>query len=187
MGSNAINAAEFELEHESTFKLAEVYKYIYELFIMELDYRSLDGDEVPESLYHERYNNFGGQEHHIWWRFEKVINPYWRYYIKFNIQTLKVNQVETMIDGKKKKANAANIVFRVQGHVIFDPDKQLQNHWLIKNFYEYYKTRWMKEKIDQHKKRLWFDLYHAADYIKQLLGMATHTEKPETYQPYKGL
>lgn len=181
-----IKTVYFEVEYEDVFHLKNLYKRCYDWFAM-WNYKSMEGDDYPESLYYERVTPSGAQEHHIWWRFEKIINEYVKYYIKFDIQTLNSSSVEVMHKGKKAKTNKSDIIFRVQGWVMLDYKDEWANHWLLKHFDRWYVMRWYREKREAHKKQLWFEVYNLEDMIKQYLKLHTTFDLPESFHEPKGL
>ena len=181
-----IKTAYFEVEYEDVFHLKELYKRCYEWFLM-WNYESLEGDDVPETLYFERINQAGAQEHHIWWRWQKKINHYVKYFIKFDIQTLNTSKVEIMHKGKKAKTNKSDIIFRVEAYVMLDWQEEFQKDGLLKHVDRWFRRRWYRQEREAHKKRLWFEAYNLEDSIKQYLNIHTAFDLPEPFQPNKGL
>ncbi|MBN1275841.1 hypothetical protein JXA12_06160 [Candidatus Woesearchaeota archaeon] len=181
-----IRASYFEVEYEEVFHLKELYKLVFEWTEL-WQYGSIDGIGEIESLYWERVNQNGSQEHHIWWRFERKINSYVKYFIKFDFQTLNMSKIEVMHKGKKAKTNKGDVIMRADAWVMLDWQDQWKNHWLLKHVDEWYVKRWYKSQVEQHKKALWFELYNLEDSIKQYLTLHTQFERPEQFRPAKGL
>lgn len=185
-GERDIMTAYFEVEYEDVFHLKELYKRCYEWFLM-WNYESLEGDDIPETLYFERVNHAGTQEHHVWWRWQKEINHFVKYFIKFDIQTLNTSKVEIMHKGKKAKTNKSDIIFRVRAYVMTDWKEEFKNHSLLKQFDNWFRKRWYRQEREAHKKQLWFETYNLEDSIKQYLTIHTAFDIPEPFQPNKGL
>ena len=181
-----VQTAKFEVEYEEVFHLKELYKRCFEWFML-WNYTDLEGGNVPETLYLEVINQAGAQNHHIWWRWQKVINKYVKYFIKFDIQTLNSKSVEIMHKGKKAKTNKTDVIFRVEGWVMLDYEDQWKGHWLLKYVDRRFSKRWFRQEKEAHKKQLWFEVYNLEDSIKQYLELHGPAERPEPFHPNKGL
>ena len=184
-GLHNIMTSQFEVEYEEVFHLKELYKHLHD-WVDEWNYTTLEGMGEIESLYMELVNSKGEKNHYTWWRFEREINSYVKYFIKFDIITMKTTNVEVMHNGKKVKMNKGNPVFRAEAWVMLDWQEQWKNHWLLKHLDYWYVKRWYKPYIDAHKKQLWFELYNFEETIKQYLELVTTTELPEPFHPNKG-
>lgn len=181
-----ILTVQFEIDYAGTFHVKSLYKRCWDWFD-EWNYISEDKIGECESLFYEAVNDKGMSHNHIWWRFKKKITDFVHYYVKFDVQNMYVGPKEIMQDGKKLKTNDCNIVFRVQGWVIFDPDHKLRSHWLTKIFDErWFMKRWYHDKVEFHKKQLWFEVYNLEDMIKQFLEMKTVHEQADAYHAIKG-
>ena len=181
-----LKAAYFEVEYEEVFHLKELYKRIYEWFGL-WGYDTIDPKGEAESLYMERTMANGAQEHHIWWRWEKTINSFVKYFIKFDFQTLNMNKIEVMHEGKKAKTYKGDVIFRAEAWVMLDWKDEWKDHWLLKHFENWYLKRWFKDKKEAHKKQLWFELYSLEEMIKQYLTLNNLFDQPEMFHPPKGL
>jgi len=186
-GTYNIKTVQFEVDFAGTFHMKSLYKRIHEWFD-EWDYHSEDDVGECENLFYETVNDKGQSHNHIWWRYKKNTNSdFVQYYVKFDYHIMYISPKEIMQDGQKLKTNDCNIVFRVQGWVIFDPDHKLRSHWLTKIFSDrWFMKRWYKEKVDFHKKQLWFEVYNLEDMIKQFLEIKTVHEQPDMYHAVKG-
>ena len=185
-GDHNIKTAYFEVEYEAVFHLKNLYKLAFEWTEL-WNYGSIDGNGEIESLYMERVLSSGSQEQHIWWRFEKKINEYVKYFIKFDFQTLNMGKIEVMHKGKKEKTNKGDIIMRAEAFVMLDWKDEWKSHWLLKHLDEWYVKRWYKSQIEAHKKQLWFEMYNLEDTIKQYLTLHTPFERPASFHPDKGL
>jgi hypothetical protein len=189
-----IKTVQFEVDFAGTFHVKSLYKRIHDWF-EEWNYVSEDLDDKGdpgvgqcENLFYETVNDKGQSQNHIWWRYKKKTNSdFVHYYVKFDHQIMYMSPKEIMQDGDKLKTNDCNIVFRVQGWVIFDPKHKLRSHWLTKIFSErWFMKRWYKDRVDFHKKQLWFEVYNLEDMIKQFLEMKTVHEQADAYHALRG-
>jgi len=181
-----IKAAYFEVEYENVFHLKELYKLIHEWFGM-WGFDSINGRGQKEKLYMELVNDQGKMNHHIWWRLQRNENKYFKYFIKFDYQTLNTSKLEIMHKGKKAKTHQSDVILRCEGWVMCDYMNEWPSHWLLKHFDNWFVRRWHKQRIEQHRKELWFEVYNLEDTIKQYLQLNTPFEPPKAFHPNKGL
>lgn len=184
-GLKNLKTAEFEVEYEDVMNFKELYKRVYDWTTL-WNYKSIDGNGELESLYMELVDGKGNRNHHIWWRFERKESNFIKYFIKFDFQTLRVSAVEFMHEGKKVKADKGDVIMRVEGWVMFDYKDEWDNHWLLKHVRSWFFKRWYKDRVDFHKKQLWFEVYDLEDMIKQHLMVNTSKKMPNSFQPRKG-
>lgn len=175
----------FELEYENVFHMKELYKRIHE-WCEQWHYTAIDGIGQREELYMELMDSNGASNHHIWWRFERKENSYVKYFIKFDMQTLGLQKVEIMHEGKKFKTNKGNPIFRVEAWVMLDYKDEWKKHWLLKHFDEWFVKRWFKQQVDMHKRQLWFELYNLEEMMKQYLKLANTFDLPEPFHSPMG-
>lgn len=179
-------AAKFEVEFENVFHLKELYKHIFD-WTKKWGFKSIDSGQ-PETLYMELVGGNGAKNHHIWWRFIRDDSGgYFRNFLKIDYQTLNMNSVEIMHNGKKAKTNNGDIILRVEGWLMLDYKEQWKKHAVLKYFDKWFVNRWYKKEISAHKKELWFEVYNLQDEIKQYLELHTPFEKPVAFRPNKGL
>jgi hypothetical protein len=180
-----IMTTEFEVEYEEVFHLKDLYKHLKD-WVDEWNYKPMGGFGEVETLYMELVDGKGQSNHYIWWRFEREINSYVKYFIKFNITTLLTTKIEVMHNGQKVKMNKGNPIFRAEAWVMLDWKQEWRKHWLLKHLDPWYVKRWYKSFVDAHKKQLWFELYNFEETIKQYLELNTTVDMPEPYHPNKG-
>ncbi len=186
-----IMTSKFEVEYEEVFHLKDMYKHLQE-WTKDWKYEPLEKDHKGnpmgeiEALYMELINAKGEKNHYTWWRFERKINEYVKYFIKFDLMTLLTTHVEVMHNGQKVKMWKSNPVFRVEAWVMLDWKDEWDKHWFLKHIDKWYVRRWYKPYVEAHKKQLWFELYNFEETIKQYLELTTTTEMPDAFHPVRG-
>lgn len=180
-----IMTTKFEVEYEEIFHLKDLYKHLHD-WVLEWNYHPIENFGEFEPFYMELIDGRGIKSHYVWWRFQRKINNYVKYFIKFDLQTIRCTDVEVMHNGKKVKMNNCNPVFRAEGWVMLDWKDEWKNHWLLKHLDGWYVKRWYKPFVEAHKKQLWFELYNFEETIKQYLELNTTFELPEPFHPNKG-
>ena len=180
-----ILAAKFEVEYDEILNLKELYKLVYE-WCEQWGYKSIAPGE-PEMLYMELVGGNGAKNHHIWWRYKRDDTNYFRNFLKIDFQTLNVNSVEIMMNGKKVKTNKGDIILRVEGWLMLDYNDQWKKTSILRILDKWFVKRWYKKRIESYKKELWFEVYNLQDNIKQYLDLNTPYNMPHAFKPTKGL
>jgi hypothetical protein len=182
--------AEFELEKEDVFHLKNLYKLIYEWFMMH-GFTSLDAskDDKIEKLYWQRILPNGNSEHHIWWRTEKIPNKnnYYKYVIKFDFQTLNMGKTDIVSRGQKIGTNKGDVILRCRAYLVLDYNRWWRNHSILKLFYGLWKRYVFRDRIEHLKTDLWVTTYKLEDVIKQYLNMKTPHEMQKPFHPELGV
>jgi hypothetical protein len=189
--------AEFEMEKEDLFHLKNLYKMIQEWLTLNQFY-SVDNDEMNdpksrdlniESLYFQRILQSGNSEHHIWWRVHKIPrgNKYYKYYLKFDYQTLNMASKEITVRGQKIKSNYGDVILRCKAYLMIDYKKEWRNHPILKHFQRLFLQYIYKKQIDYLKTDLWVTTYKLQDVIKQYLNMKTPYDMPRPFHTEGGV
>ena len=184
--------AEFEVEHEDVFHLKNLYKLIYEWLIMH-DFYSSDSnskkDDKIENFYWQRILQNGNSEHHIWWRTHHIPrnNNYYKYFLKFDFQTLNMGKTEVMVRGKKMSTNSGDVILRCKAYVMLDYKREWRDHPFLKHVHRWFLKYYYKKHVDFLKTELWVTTYKLQDTIKQYLSMKTPYEMPDPYHPERGV
>ena len=182
-----VYATNWELEYEDVFHFKNLYKEVHD-YLDDEGWKDPDGGTNWEFLYFERTKPDGKQEHHIWWRVQKIINDYVRFIIKLDWQTLNTSKKEVMQNGKKFKAYQCNVIFRCEAYVQLDWQNKWQSSPIAKYFDEFYRKRIFKPFIEKYKLELYRDAYKLNDHIKQYLKLKTRAKlAPKTFREEKGI
>jgi len=180
--------AEFEIEHEDVFHLKNLYKLIYEWFGVN-DFKSMENDDKWETLYWQRVLQSGDMEHHMWWRVQKIPynNKYYKYYVKFDFQTLNMGKAETTVKGQKLSTNKGDLIIRCRSYLVLDYSQEGRKHPIMKYMHKRFIKRIYKKQIDYLKGDLWTLTYKLQDVIKQYMRLKNPYEMPKSFHPELGV
>lgn len=179
----------WEIEHEDVFHLKNLYKYIHQWF-MENGYSSVDGnDEKVETLYLQKVLSNGNLEHHVWWRLHKFPdkNPYLKFFVRFDFQSLNMGKAEVVDRGQKIKTNKGDLIMRCTGWVMLDYDRKWRDHKYFKLIHRLFINKFYKKQIDFYEGKLYKDLYGLQSMIKQYMQLKNPHEMPRSFHPDLGL
>ena len=181
--------AEFEVEHEDVFHMKNLYKLIHEWFKMN-SFVSVDsGDEKIETLYFEKILGNGNSEHHIWWRAHHMPqnSQYFKYYLKFDFQTLNMGKKEITHEGVKVKTNVGDVIMRCGAYLVIDYKKTWRNNNLTRRFYKLFLRYFYRNQIEYYKTDIWVKTYNLQDTIKQYLNLKTPNVMPKPFHNERGI
>jgi len=178
----------FEIEHEDVFHLKNLYKLIFDWFSL-YKFTSLEGDDKPETLYFQRVLGNGNLEHHIWWRLQHIPekSTYFKYFIKFDFQTLNMGKSEVTSKGKKYSTNKGDLIVRCKAWLMLDYNKEWRNHAILKGLEPLFIKRIYKNKIEDLQSDLWMKVYRLQDEIKQYMQLKTGQKLPKPFHPELGV
>ncbi|MCF7865982.1 hypothetical protein K9L67_05455 [Candidatus Woesearchaeota archaeon] len=181
--------AEFEIEHEDTFHLKNLYKLIHEWFHMNKFVSVDNGDDKIESLYFHKVLGNGNVEHHMWWRAHNIPqgNKYYKYFLKLDFQTLNMGKDKVKKDGRDYSTNKGDLILRCKAWVILDYKHEWRNHPILKYFDKWYIKRIYKSQVDFLKGDLWVKTYKLQDVIKQYMKLKTPTKMPKPFHDELGI
>lgn len=175
---------EFEIENENVLHLKNLYKLIHN-WLMTHGFTSIDpgNDDKIETLYFEKVLGDGAKEHHIWWRAHHVPDgsAYFKYFLKFDFQTLYVSKKETTYKGNKLKSNFGDVILRCTTYLMVDYKKAWRSHPIMKYFYRFFLKYIYKNQVDYLRNDLWIRTYKLQDVIKQYLNLKTPQPMPEYF------
>lgn len=180
-----IEATTFEVEYVNVFHMKELYRDIHEWIDLK-GYKAI-GNGQKEKLYMELMDSKGKKTFYAWWRIEKKINRYMKYWIMINMRTLGLSSIEVMHKGKKQKTNKGTVTFFCKAYLMLDYKDEWKNHWFLKLIDNWFVNRWYKKQRERHKKYLWYDMYELEDSIKQYLTLPTTRKMPVSWKAPKGL
>jgi hypothetical protein len=187
VGVRDILAAKFELEHEDVLHLKNLYKRIYE-WLKEENFTSCYNDDYPEILYLDRAFSDGTGEHHIWWRSIHTPkgNRYYRYFLKIDYQTLRVNKVEIMHRGQKFKTNKVDVILRIEAWLQLDYKNEWNDNAVLRYFERWFRERVFLEKMYSYKRDLYRTAYKLNSAIKQYLQFKSPYDWGQPFHAEKG-
>jgi hypothetical protein len=178
-----ILVASLELEREDVMKLKPIIETIYWFFIEEGYSHPQSGDDRIEDLYWERWTPSGAKEQHIWWRLQKRVNKYIRYYFEVNFQTLNVTKAEIAYNEKKVSGEKIDLIIRVKCWLQWDYNNLFEESWVMRMKKTFF-NKMYKEEIEQKKSDLESFAAKLDRAIKGWMDM-DHTQPP-TFFPRMG-
>lgn len=181
--------AEFEIEHEDTFHLKNIYKLIFEWFSTNKFVSLENNDDKIETLYWHRVLANGNVEHHMWWRAHYIPKDtkWYKYYLKLDWQTLNMGKTKVTHKGQQLGTNQGDLILRCKAYLMLDYNREWRDHSILKNFDTWFIKRIYKKKIDFLKTDLWVKTYKLQDVIKTYMKLKTPAEMPKSFHPDLGL
>ena len=178
----------WEIEHEDVFHLKNLYKYIHQWFTSN-GYVGIDGDDKFEYLYFQKVLGNGNLEHHIWWRMQKIPdnNPYIKFFVRFDYQTLNMGETKRDNRGKQFKTNEGDLIVRCTGWMMLDYDRAWRDHKYLKLLHRYFKKKFYKKQIEHYEVVLHTELYQLQSMIKQYMNLKNPHKLTESFHPDLGL
>jgi predicted DCC family thiol-disulfide oxidoreductase YuxK len=185
-----ILATKFEIENEEVFHLKNLYKLVHEWLVDE-GFNAVDGksDDKFEALYLDHTKADGAKEHHIWWRTIQAPrgNNYYRYFLKIDWQTLRMQSIEIMHKGQKFKTNKGDVIIRIEAWLQLDyQDKWLKSP-ILRIFERWFRERFYLERIKSYKHDLYLTSFRLHQTIKQYLQLKAPVDWGRSFHPEKGV
>lgn len=153
------------------FSLKYLYMLMHE-WLIEEGYCDRKDENFKETLYLQKEDAQGIKEHWFHWRLDKTPwkNKFWKYVLDINAHTLGIQQVETMHNGKKLKADKGEIEVTIDAYLVID----YQQVWwgknatnpLFKALAQPLLNRFLKKRFTTHKNQLKEDAYKLKQAIE---------------------
>ncbi len=146
----------YELRHKKLpFDCTKYYELLHE-WLMENEFFCLgpDGktDEYLESYYWEDRSSV--REIWFWWRTKKKTESKQIWYeMDLNVHIIAMSKQEVVIDGKKLKLDNGEVITEFKSRLGVDLSG-LQKNFFSRVFYRLFTRRWMKPRVEHHKKEL---------------------------------
>lgn len=169
---NVLVGEKVRIKHKDKFNMKYIYMMCHEWFI-EHGWGSASDASWPEKLYLHRWNQKGGAEVWIWWRFTKNPTELIRFDFDVDWHIVGMESAEIVKDGKKYKGNKGDCEVNIFSTLVFDPDNKLQQgpFGSFKSLlYEriYYKT------VLRHRRDLYEDIYKFKQVLKTYFNLPTY-------------
>lgn len=186
----------FELKNTKIFHMKNFYKFLYQ-YMIEEGYRTAgiedQSDTYPETFYDEWVLPNGYMERRIWWRF--YYNPetharfgtQYRYYIDLNFRNLWLKDTETVIQGKKIKAQKGEIGIIVKAYFKFISEDEIKKHPILQYFYYFWRRRWIKYIYEGYRDDLRAKMRKLQDAIKEFMDTATYEDDQKSFHKKRGI
>lgn len=148
-----------KVKWEGNFSLDLVYKRMKYWFDFNGYKDNFEEEEYLENRMADK------KEIGIRWYAEKEAGGYFGYVVRVNFLLTKLKEVEMMKDNIPYKMNNGTITIKVAGHVV----KDIKNKYKSKMAQKIYEKFIAKTRIDDHKAKLYGDVYELVEEIKKFL------------------
>jgi hypothetical protein len=175
---------ELEVEKEDVMKFKPVYEALHQYLAEAGFMHPQTNDDKIEDLYWERWVPSGAKEQHIWWRVYKRINPYIRYFVTIDWQTLNVTKAEVAYKNKKVSGEKIDCIVRIKCYLQWDYENKFQESFAWK-FKKIFFNKIYEEDLKKQKKELERFALGAQRLVKSYFEM-TGGEFPTMFQPPLG-
>lgn len=184
----------FNIKHNDVVHLNNFYRafhdYLYDEEYLNSEKSDIGKDrneDFPETYYYENRTQRTGKELWIWWRPSKYIlmfeSRFWRRKIDITLHFRNVKDIEIMHEGKKLKAQVANIDLWVFFYFELDYLKEWDKNPITKAFFEVFWKRIYNKTLDGHKKETMRDAQKLQEYIKNSLRMQLYSPPRKSFVP----
>jgi hypothetical protein len=180
-----IQITNWELEKEDVMKFKPLYESLYYFMKEEGFVHPQLGDDVPEDLYWERWTPSGAKEQHIWWRMVKVINPFIRYFLHLQFQTLNVTKAEVAYKNRKVSGEKIDLIVRGQLYIQYDYDDKMKNS-IAWQFRTKFFNRIYARELEDHKELVRQFNGRLTRLIRTYMDMQTDEEPVVNFYPPMG-
>jgi hypothetical protein len=160
------------IKHKDKFNMKYLYMMCHEWFI-EHGWGSSSDSDWPEKLYLHRFNQKGGEEVWIWWRFYKDINNLIRFDFDVDWHIVGMENAEIIKNGKKFKGNTGDCEVNIYTKILFDPYNKI-GEGPFKNFKELLYERIYYKTFLRHKKELYEETFKFKQVLKTYFNLPTY-------------
>ena len=186
---------DFEFKAIKVFHMKNFYKFVY-WWLQEEGYRGCnpedENDDHPETYYEEWRMPDGDMQRRIWWRL--VFNPEFhgrdearhRYIIDINFKNLFLKNVDTVINGRKVKAQEGEIELKVDAKLLYYMEDVFE-HPILHYFKYFFKKRWTKPMKEGYRDDLRARMRKFQDALRDFFNMATYEDDEKNFHLERGL
>lgn len=186
--------SKWELSIRESFSLKAFILRLHQFLVDEGWSDLSSGGDDYEVYYKEVKNADGSKNHSIWWRAgldSDYGNGYFKHYLKLDISTVMIKEVEQIIDGKKIKLDSGEMkiscsLYLDQNHGRVDGKTEWDTHPILKHFKKKFWDRTNKSSAGAAKGELATfsnDLY---EFIQIYTGIKP-SGKIKDFTPTKGI
>ena len=188
-----IRAYKFVIQNKQIFHLKNTYAYIYE-WLMEEGFQGINIDTLTggnvEYYYQEARPSPTTRELRAWWRL--VMDPpggsnFYRYRVNLDFFVFNISKADIMFQGKKAKADNAEMILTVDGILELDYQKKWMKHPILKNFYTFFTKRIFKEIREGHEEELRRKMMRFQEEGKRILNLQEFETYEKRIQEDRGL
>lgn len=172
-----------KVKHKGLFDMNYLYLLMHE-WLVEEEYASRDDAAFPETFYLHRWSQGGGEEVRIWWRLEKSVNSFIKYYLDVDFTVIGLTKTEIMHNGAKYKANNGEVEVSITGTMIPDPNFAWRKSGLMKGFFEMFWKRMYKKNFNDYKNSLEEEVLRFREAIKTYVMLKNYLPESEDHRFY---
>lgn len=186
---------DFEFKAIKVFHMKNFYRFVY-WWLQEEGYRAAnpedENDEHPEVYFEEWRMPAGDLQRRIWWRL--LFNPEFhgrekarhRYIIDVNFKNLFLKNVDTVINGRKVKAQEGEISVKVKAYLWYYYE-DVTTHPLLKYFKYFFEKRWVKPMREGYRDDLRHRMRKFQDAMRDFFNMVTYEDDQKNFHLERGL
>ncbi len=180
-GKDRVELAKYSVEYSDVFSMKTLYTLLHEWLVDE-GYATRADEKFPEISYVQRENPALGKEIWVRWRLSKIPDPVsklWRYDLDIDFHTLGLKEIEFIHKGAKMKADNGTLQIAVVANLIIDYEKAWANHPWLKTYKNLIVQKFLKTKLNFHKKVVMGDAIRFQEAVKTYLKIETYLETRE--------
>ena len=195
LGNPGKSMYDFELKEVKVFHMKNFYKFLY-WYLTEEGWRASEdegeNDEKIETFYEEWRHADGTMERRIWWRL--MYNPEfhgrphtrYRYFLDINIKNLFLKNTDTVVSGRKVKAQEGEVEIKAKLYIKIYDDEMKKNA-IMNALYRFFRKRWYKHTFEGYRDDARIRVRKLQDSIKDFFNSATYEDDIKNFHLDKGL
>ncbi len=177
----------FRIKDVDVFNLKAIYTMMHEWFVEEEFTK--DEKDFPEVYMRDKITQKNGREVLVFWRLHKHpagVNFYNRT-VDVIIKIIGVKDIEVMQGGKKFKIQKGIFEVKAYGYLEYDVEHKWRDHWLLKNFLDFYVNRMTKKDMESHRNELMVEMQSFQRAVKDFLNLIKYDDKQFNLKNVAGL
>jgi hypothetical protein len=175
------------IKYSDVFSMKALYQFVRE-WLLEGGYIDESSEKWMETYYYENISQTSGKELVVYWRTQQNSqSKFVKYHLHIDFRVLAMKDVETMVKGKKVKANQGEVEIIINGFMEQDPEGTFgKSFFLTDILMNFFKKRMYKTNLEEIKKNIILDVQDLQAKIKQFLEMYPITPA-ELFRSKRGL
>jgi hypothetical protein len=189
-----IDAYSFIIHNKQNFHLKNTYSYIHD-WLMDEGFQGINIDtntgDCVEYYYQEGRPAPGKRELRAWWRMvmdtPEGESKFYRYRVNLDFFVFNITKTDIMFQGKKTKADNAEMIFTVKGILELDYNKRWRNHPILSKLYPFFSKRVFKDIREGHEEELRRRMMRFQEEVKKILNLQQFDTYEKRIQEDRGL
>ncbi|HDP73429.1 MAG TPA: hypothetical protein ENN46_00515 [Candidatus Woesearchaeota archaeon] len=178
----------YELRHKKQpFDCTKYYELLHE-WLLENDFFG-KGPEKEDDSYLETYyweDRSSVREIWFWWRSKKTTESKQIWYeLDIDVHIIAMSKQEVVIDGRKLKLDNGEVITEFKSKLGVDLSG-LHKNFFSRVFYRLFTGRWMKDRVEFHKKELKKKTLDIIETAKKYFDLYRSDKEP-LFHPTKGI